>query len=71
MKVRIKYKEELKRTTEEIEVAYLSLYPNKGFDTADSDPICFLELKEAQDGSRVRHIDLTEVENLWFRDEAP
>ena len=70
MLLRIRYKKELGKRDEDIEVAYLSLYPNKGFDTADSDPTCYLELKTPVDGSLVRHLDLSEVENLWFRDEA-
>lgn len=70
MLLRIRYKPELKKKDEDVEVAYLSLYPNRGFDTADSNPICYLELKEPVDGSQVRHLDLTEVDNFWFRDEA-
>lgn len=70
MKVRIRYNRQLGKEDEDIEVTYLSLYPNRGFDTADSNPLCYLELKVPEKGSLVRHIDLTEVENLWFRDES-
>lgn len=73
MKVRIKYRMELRKPDEDIEVVYLSLYPNPSEnqpETPLSGQFCFLELKEPVDGSRVRQLDLTEVENLWFRDEA-
>lgn len=65
MKVRIRYNNGKK--DEDIEVAYLSLYPRPTLD-GSSPALCYMELREPFEGSMVRHLDMNEVDNLWFRE---
>ena len=67
MLLHIRFKTEAQKNDEDIEVAYVSVYPKALTEDSDSRPVIYIELKEPKDGSLIRHINLDEVENLWFR----
>lgn len=73
MLLRIRYKDG-KKKDEDVEVAYMSLYPNpqdeERLKDAAYQPVCYLELMKPENGSLIRHIPLAEVDNLWMRDPA-
>lgn len=81
MLLKIRYKTEAQKNDEDIEVAYMSLYPNPQDEELRKrgsliteviayQPVCYLELMKPENGSLIRHISLAEVDNIWVRDPA-
>lgn len=71
MLLKIRYKKEAQKNDEDIEVAYMSLYPNPVMDGPMAcEALVYLELMKPENGSLIRHIPLAEVDNIWVRDPA-